>query len=509
MYTPRTVKCSEVRRKCAGRMGYRSRAWWRTAWAPGVVMSARDRGMFLCICLLLSFGAACAADSDSGIRITAPMDGWALPHDLPVQLAYFAIWPPCSARPTEECAGSADTCPRKPTQTSASGADTKCQTRVTLNGHHISSHQLTDNNEYSYSGLLPVDALTPGEYKLSVLFECKGARARLLTGATSTFSVVDSSVWEELGDDGEDEGGGRQTPAPSRFLAQFPHLDAPQEAVPSDAQTAKHAGFRTPSSTSLKCAVMLYHTDVLKAYDARWINKSILSILAQTHQDFDIYELNYGDKDSSTYSAMQPHLHLLQGKHYTFLSQPLSSHAAAMNLLLDRIFADGYDVAFNVNIDDYYAPSRFARQLEAIEQGADLVSSEFVRITAAGSDRDVIHLDYQPTYLNTAELFGDAVLGKLNAQGAPQAEMEDVQAQLAADHNVLCHPGIALTRRFWEALAALRCIGPAAVAAADHDEVREHAARHTAHRSKPQTPNPKPQTPNPKPHRIHTMRRGS
>ena len=34
-----------------------------------------------------------------------------------------------------------------------------------------------------------------------------------------------------------------------------------------------------------------------------------------------------------------------------------------MNYLLDRIFSDGYEVAFNVNVDDYYAPTRFERQV--------------------------------------------------------------------------------------------------------------------------------------------------
>ena len=33
-----------------------------------------------------------------------------------------------------------------------------------------------------------------------------------------------------------------------------------------------------------------------------------------------------------------------------------------MNYLLDRIFSDGYEVVFNVNVDDYYAPTRFERQ---------------------------------------------------------------------------------------------------------------------------------------------------
>ena len=95
------------------------------------------------------------------------------------------------------------------------------------------------------------------------------------------------------------------------------------------------------------------------------MRKSILSIFSQTHEHFDIYELNYGSGASSQDSLVQEHLHLLEGRLYTFLSRPLPSHAAAMNYLLDRVFADGYEVAFNVNVDDYYAPTRFERQLQA------------------------------------------------------------------------------------------------------------------------------------------------
>ena len=40
-----------------------------------------------------------------------------------------------------------------------------------------------------------------------------------------------------------------------------------------------------------------------------------------------------------------------------------SSHTEAMNMLLDRIFEAGYQVAFNVNLDDYYAPTRFEEQV--------------------------------------------------------------------------------------------------------------------------------------------------
>jgi len=67
---------------------------------------------------------------------------------------------------------------------------------------------------------------------------------------------------------------------------------------------------------------------------------------------------------------------------------------------------------------------------------------------------------YQPTYLTTAELFGERVADKVNAHGAREADAQDILVQLALDHNVFCHPSMAFTRRFWRTLSALQCLHP-------------------------------------------------
>jgi hypothetical protein len=389
---------------------------------------------------------------DAGVRLTAPMDGWELPRDQPVAIAYFALWPPCSPKPAATCANGSDTCknPR------AAGGGGTCETRVSVNGQHILTHQLRADNNYAFSGIVPAETLPKGPNNVAVHYVCQGPRERPpVLAAIAAFSIVDLAEWEELGDEGEVLGAdwASHSHGDGHLLASAAHRNTP--TLPEEDGGREVAGAGAGQS-GVRCAVMVYHANVLKTYEKRWMDKSILSILTQTHQAFDIYELNYGGSDSSKDSVVQQHLHLLQGKHYTFLSTQLDSHAAAMNYVLDRIFADGYDVAFNVNIDDYYAPTRFERQLEAISNGAHLVSSEFVRVTAANHPsgaRDSIHVDYQPTYLTTLELFGDRVLDKRNARGAREAEDEDIEAQLAADHNVLCHPGIAFTRRFWRALS--------------------------------------------------------
>ena len=56
-----------------------------------------------------------------------------------------------------------------------------------------------------------------------------------------------------------------------------------------------------PSET--RAAVMLYHSGIGKLMPERWVRKSLDSIFAQTHADFDLWELNYG---ATVYSAGPP-----------------------------------------------------------------------------------------------------------------------------------------------------------------------------------------------------------
>ena len=50
---------------------------------------------------------------------------------------------------------------------------------------------------------------------------------------------------------------------------------------------------------TLKCLVIFYHKNIQSIYPSRWVEKNISSILNQTYQDFDIWELNYGNDSIS------------------------------------------------------------------------------------------------------------------------------------------------------------------------------------------------------------------
>lgn len=161
-----------------------------------------------------------------------------------------------------------------------------------------------------------------------------------------------------------------------------------------------------------KVAVILYHKDLDKIYLPGWIDKSIASIKNQTFQDFKVYELCYSEDKSQ----------LWEGSIYTH--KPLENHIMAMNEILDIAFGDNCEVVFNVNLDDYFAPSRFELQLKAIEDGFDLVSSNFQHV----EDFD-----------------GNDVFGQLM-----EFHDRDIIYELNISHNVVAHPCVAMTREFWE-----------------------------------------------------------
>lgn len=122
-----------------------------------------------------------------------------------------------------------------------------------------------------------------------------------------------------------------------------------------------------------KIGVAFYYKD-LTQYPAAWVNKCVESILAQTHKNFEIYILDYGEKPSlfplaffNRNPAWLP---------FDFLHKPLLNYAAAMNEIYQRIFRD-CDVAVNTNIDDYYATNRIELLTESLRSGADIATSNY------------------------------------------------------------------------------------------------------------------------------------
>lgn len=157
-----------------------------------------------------------------------------------------------------------------------------------------------------------------------------------------------------------------------------------------------------------KLAIIVYHK-LLGQYPAEWITTFKESIENQTHWDFTIYEHNYNGGDERIF------------KESIYSSFELNNHAEAQNYLIDLAFDHGFDYVFNTNCDDFYSLDRIEKQLIYLEHGYDIVSSNFTLLDSNG------------------EAYHTHTFDKL-----------DIKAQLAKEHNVICHPVVAYSKHFWE-----------------------------------------------------------
>jgi hypothetical protein len=158
-------------------------------------------------------------------------------------------------------------------------------------------------------------------------------------------------------------------------------------------------------------AWLCYHKDAGVLYAQSWLDHYVDSTLSQTYP-IDILEIDYGGTGVSLFGEQA----------HRFWSEPLPSHADAQNFLLDYALGESsYSWALNSNVDDWYASDRASKQVGYLRQGADVVSADWVVVDGA-----------------------DNVLWKTEFSGL------NVANELRNDHNILCHPVIAYSRRFWE-----------------------------------------------------------
>lgn len=161
---------------------------------------------------------------------------------------------------------------------------------------------------------------------------------------------------------------------------------------------------------NLKVAVIVYHKNLSTLYPEAWTSKFRDSIQRQTWRSFDIYELNYGGTEERIFQESN------------FESKEFPTFVHGMNYLLDNLLLTGdYDYVFNTNVDDYYDRQRIAKQLVYLRKGYDIVSSNFTLVK-----------ENQPDYhhhFNT---------------------IKDIEAELDKRHNIIAHPVVAYSRKFWQ-----------------------------------------------------------
>lgn len=166
-----------------------------------------------------------------------------------------------------------------------------------------------------------------------------------------------------------------------------------------------------------KAAVIFFHSNILNLYKRRWIDKCIQSIKDQSFQDFDVFEIDYSGNNTKLCKGFSRHL---------FYNVKLENHISAMNFLLNEVFSKEYNVVFFTNMDDYYDPLRFEKQLQRIQEGFNLVSSNFYYITEIADGKDI-------------------VMNRMN-----MTSFGDIRANLKRNHNVIAHPCVCMDRAIWE-----------------------------------------------------------
>jgi hypothetical protein len=169
----------------------------------------------------------------------------------------------------------------------------------------------------------------------------------------------------------------------------------------------------------MKICCILYHSNINKIYKTEWIQKCINTINNQTFQDFDIFELNYGEDSNSLENFFK------SKNQYNFLNIKMNNHAEAMNHLLDLVFKEkNYDLCFNINLDDYYDLNRFSKQIDVMNQGFDVSSSEYIFIQEIN---------------NEDRILGLAGLSKNN-----------IETLFKNDITPIAHPCVCYSKHFWE-----------------------------------------------------------
>ena len=171
----------------------------------------------------------------------------------------------------------------------------------------------------------------------------------------------------------------------------------------------------------MKKGVIIFHSNIKDIYEYRWISKSIDSIINQSDNDFTFYEINYGGDNESVI----PYYSNIEKK---FWSIKLSNYAEAMNFILDKAFEDGCDYVFNTNLDDFYHPFRISKQIEMMKDDYDIISSDFCYIEEVEENG----------------LFDDKINSFMDIH-----QYGDIRYNLEIKHNIIAHPAVCYSKRFW------------------------------------------------------------
>ena len=175
---------------------------------------------------------------------------------------------------------------------------------------------------------------------------------------------------------------------------------------------------------NLKLGVVVFHKEVQKIYKERWFRRSLESMINQSVKEVHFYEINYGKDSTSLLSGYKV-------KNLKFYHRPLSNYAEAMNFIISEAFNDGCDYVFNTNLDDFYRKDRIEKELELIQSGYDIVSSDFCYVEERADVDGVIK---------------DAIIQDMHIWRPP----EHIISYFRNGENIFAHPSVCYSRKFWE-----------------------------------------------------------
>lgn len=175
---------------------------------------------------------------------------------------------------------------------------------------------------------------------------------------------------------------------------------------------------------NLKIGVVVFHKDVWKIYQERWFRRSLDSMVNQTVKEVYFYEVNYGEDSTSFLSGYDI-------ENLKFYHNPLSNYAEAMNFIISEAFSDGCDYVFNTNLDDFYREDRIEKQLELIQSGYDIVSSDFC---------------YVEEKIDRHGSVVDQVVQYMHVWRTP----EHIIGYFRNGENIFAHPAVCYSKKFWE-----------------------------------------------------------
>jgi hypothetical protein len=158
----------------------------------------------------------------------------------------------------------------------------------------------------------------------------------------------------------------------------------------------------------MKIALISFHKNIGR-YPEEWIDLYKESILNQTYNHFDIFELNYGGGEERIFENSE------------FISTELKDHAEAHNFLLSHCFEMGYDAILNTNVDDYYPLDRVEKQIREFDPEISVLSGNY---TSFSEERREI--------------------------STTSFHMMDIEKEFLKNHNIISHPSCGYSRKILE-----------------------------------------------------------